>query len=63
MTSRCFQLLKENDEEYVILEESFRDMSIEQLDLTLNESQLALQVSVNGHLRSVCISDSRDCRL
>ena len=62
MTSRCFQLLKENDKEYVILEESFRDMSIEQLDLTLNESQLALQVSL-WHLRSVYISDSRNCWL
>ena len=43
VTAPVLQLLKENDEEYVFLEESFRDMSLEQLDVTLNESRLALQ--------------------
>ena len=38
------QVLKETEDEYLLLEESFRDMSEEQVNRTLNESQMALQV-------------------
>ena len=37
-------MLKETDEEYLLLEESFRDMSVEQVNRTLNESQAALDM-------------------